>query len=109
MYWAICFALIGLFLSMRVCFVPFHYWSWHFAELERDYRYQYFIRGLQLVFLKLCFCSLLNLNALGDGDEPMDAASVVVAVCTLCFLMIGMGIIFFYVFSLRKMPMKKMR
>jgi len=46
LYWLICFALIGVFLACRVCFVPFHYWSWHFAELERDYRYQYFIRGL---------------------------------------------------------------
>lgn len=38
-YWALCFALIGVFLLMRVCFVPFHYWSGHFADLERDYRY----------------------------------------------------------------------
>jgi len=108
-YWFLAFALIGVFLCMRVCFVPFHYWSYHFAELERDYRFQYFIRGFQLVFLKLAFCSLLNLSAVQDANEPSDPASVIVSVVVIAFVLCGMGGIFWYIFALRNISMKKMK
>lgn len=39
----------------------------------------------------------------------MDAASCVVALTAMIFLMIGMGIIFGYIFSLRNLTMKKMK
>jgi hypothetical protein len=39
----------------------------------------------------------------------MDAASAVVSVISLVFLLMGMGIIFYYIFSLRNMSIKKMK
>jgi len=49
------------------------------------------------------------LKAAGDKNEPFDAASIIVSIVSMCFLMISMGIIFFYIFSLRNLTMKKMK
>ena len=61
--WVASFALMAVFAVLRLVFMPFHFWGDHFANLERSYRYQVFIRGFQLCFLKLIFCSLLNLKS----------------------------------------------
>jgi len=43
--WILSYVLIFVFLLIRVLCIPVHYWGDHFADVERSYRYQVFIRG----------------------------------------------------------------
>jgi len=67
--WGGCFGLLVVFFVLRILFYPFHYWGKHFADLERSFRYQVFIRGFQLVFLKTVFCCLLNFRAVTNSSS----------------------------------------
>jgi len=107
--WVACFGLEAAFVFMRAMCFRVHYFGYHFTDLERSFRYQIFIRGFQVCFLKLVFHSLLNIRAASYADEQFSKISIGVSVGILVLSTAAMAFILVYVFALRKIPLYKMR
>lgn len=107
--WVVAVVFEVIFLCMRIICNPIHYFGTHFVDLEQSFRYQVFLRGFQICFLKIVFCSLLNLKVYGFASRNFTTSSSLIAIGFLIFALVVTSFIFVYVYTLRKVPMYKMR